>query len=207
MCHRVTTTLFILCLAMMSFVACSSSPKLIAAQPVDSSAGSSQQTAYFITVIDMEVWDIQSAIDQIIPLVNDQGGYLDDLKRKELAARSYARLEFTIPNDRINFVIRELEKSGNPINSKGFYDQLILEVEKHPTGFSHLMIYLHQKSRWEPNTNSFGWNPVRTLQRAWVVSNGIFRFLLDVFIWIIVVTGPFFLVGWLIYMGVKRYKR
>jgi len=124
MYHRVITTPFILCLAMMSFVACSSSPKLIAAQPVGSSAGSSQPPVYFNAESEMEVWGIQSAIDQAILLVNDQGGYLVDLQRKDLGARSYTRLEFTIPNDRIHFVIVQLEKSLNPINSKSIHDQV-----------------------------------------------------------------------------------
>jgi len=49
-----------------------------------------------------------------------------------------------------------------------------------------------------------GWNPLNTLQSAWQVFMRIFGFLVDILIWVLVVAGPFALIGAILWRLLRR---
>ncbi|MBN2550223.1 MAG: hypothetical protein JXB15_13755 [Anaerolineales bacterium] len=55
-----------------------------------------------------------------------------------------------------------------------------------------------------PDLPGIGWNPGRTLRSALGVFLSIFGFLADIIIWLLVVVGPFVLLGW---GGMKLARR
>ena len=66
--------------------------------------------------------------------------------------------------------------------------------------YSQITIYLHPRETRLPKISLLNFHPLRTIEKAWGVFVSIFGFLLDIFIWVIVVVGPFVLIG----LGAKR---
>src|SRR5205085_12103763 len=61
------------------------------------------------------------------------------------------------------------------------------------TTYAYLVLHLTQTTPTRASVSwpAIGWTPVDTLGRALAVSSVLFTFLVDVFIWIVVVLGPF----------------
>jgi len=83
-------------------------------------------------------------------------------------------------------LIRE-DISGKPLGGATYQDS--------GSAYSYITIHFWQAAR-SVGRPSFGWNPARTFEQAfgWFVS--IFTVLADVIIWVVVVGGPFVLMGW-----------
>jgi len=64
-------------------------------------------------------------------------------------------------------------------------------------GYSEITIHIHPKASSIPSISFRNLRPARTILNAWDVFTTLFGFLLDVIIWIVVVLGPFVLMGWL----------
>jgi len=62
--------------------------------------------------------------------------------------------------------------------------------------FSHISLYLRSSKPLLSPLPASGWNPVRTLRAALSVFTGIFSVMADGIIWLVVVGGPFVLMGW-----------
>ena len=62
--------------------------------------------------------------------------------------------------------------------------------------YSHITLNLQPRGWSLPSIGVPELRPVRTFVQAWGVFAGIFGFLMDVVIWILVVAGPFILMGW-----------
>jgi hypothetical protein len=186
----------------LALAACSgSSPQLIGSQPkqigssgyyVPAPSGSIIYNAY----MEMEVADVDVAVQAAAQLARNYGGYLAD--GRLWADDGWNTITVVIPaayfdpthNGLLSLgrLIRE-DISGVPIGGRpgegmeGAYSKITMQFRLPPG------------RAWRP-LPSPGWNPGRTFERAlaWFVS--IFTFLADVVIWVVVVGGPFVLMGW-----------
>jgi hypothetical protein len=61
--------------------------------------------------------------------------------------------------------------------------------------YSHITLQLCSKTSDWPSISLGSWHPLDTLRDAWGVTAAIFGFLLDLLIWVVVVAGPFVLIG------------
>ncbi len=209
--RRNLVPVFLLCLA-LTFAACSSGPRQIASYPSGSRgssragpSGSSYELVYS-AYLELSVANIEAAAERAEQLAYDYGGYLSSSHFWEQDGRTYATLVLEIPSrefDRVREKLLRLgtlesertdgEWVGYDSPGKESYSQIILSLK--PAGFA-----------W-PAIQPPGWRPLRTLERALQVSLAIFGFLLDVLIWIVVIAGPFVLLGWALWKLIPRQRR
>ncbi len=71
-------------------------------------------------------------------------------------------------------------------------------------GYSEITIHIHPKASSFSSISFPDWRPIRTILNAWEVFVAMFGFLLDIAIWIVVVLGPFVLMGWLAQKIMRR---
>jgi hypothetical protein len=186
----------------LALAACSGqAPQLIGSQPkqigssgysVPAPGGSIIYNAY----MEMEVGDVDAAVQAAAQLARDYGGYLAEGRLR--AEDGWNTITVVIPavyfdsahNGLLSLgqLTRE-DISGVPIGGRpgegleGAYSKITLHFRQPPGAV------------WRP-WPAPGWNPSRTFERAlaWFIS--IFTFLIDVIIWIVVVGGPFGLMAW-----------
>ncbi len=93
----------------------------------------------------------------------------------------------SLRNELINLgqVINE-NMSGKPANPPP-YDRYI--------EYSQITLQLRSTKYYISPVEPPGWDPMRTLRNAFSVFLSIFGFIADILIWILVVAGPFLLIG------------
>jgi hypothetical protein len=191
--------------------ACSASPQLIGSQPkqigssgysVPAPNGSIIYNAY----MEMEVANVETAVQAAAQLARDYGGYLADGRLR--AEDGWNTVTVVIPALYFDSVHNGLlglgrlnreDISGVPVGGgpgagvEGAYSQITLHFRA------------SAGSTWHPEPSP-GWNPARTFERAWAWFTSIFAFLVDAVIWIVVVVGPFVLMGWGALALVRRLR-
>jgi hypothetical protein len=185
--------------------ACSSGPRQIASFPSSdlgsSGAGSSDSLddLVYSAYLEITVTNTQSAAERAEQWAYDCGGFLSSSQFFEQDGKIYSILVIQIPSREFDPFRERLLRLGRLENERvdgkwvdtdhsGWesYSQVILSLE--PAGFD-----------W-PAVQPPSWRPLRTLEHALQVSLSILGFLVDVLIWVVVVAGPFVLLGW----GLKK---
>ena len=154
--------------------------------------------------LEIEVADVNRAAEQAITSTQRYGGYLVNSTFWNAGGRNYATLDLTVPSSYFSALCNELISSGILI-SEQISDELVHGQVEPPYSTITIqyrsggVVYLHDP---EP-----GWNPIHTFQRALGVFIAIFGFLVDILIWVGVVIGPFALIGWLLWLALRRIRR
>ena len=190
----------------LALAACSAkSPQLIGAQPKQiGSAGYSSFPTWPIVYnayMEMEVTDAGATVRAAAQVARDYGGYLADgqvVDEESWGAQkwSWNVVDLVIPAPNfdgahnallsLGRLVRE-DISGEPLGGRP--DEAV------SAGWSRLTVHFREvPGTWAPVQP--GWNPGRTLQKAFAWFARIFTFLADVVIWVVVVGGPFVLMGW-----------
>jgi hypothetical protein len=194
----------------VALTACSAnSPQLIGSQPKQiGSSGYTSPPAWpivYSAYMELEVADVEVAVQAAAQIARDYGGYLTggqvmDVWRVEAGAKNveWGTLTLEVPAAQfdgahnallsLGKLVRE-DISGKPLGGAS--------ADVRGSAFSTITVHfqLAPRSTWRP-WPSISWNPARTFAQAsdWFVS--IFTFLADIVIWIVVVGGPFVLMGW-----------
>lgn len=150
----------------------------------------------------------------------DQSAYLflqvEDLEKSHLAARQIAYdhsgyvldeqtwfsepyhnriLVMAVPSQFFNQTIIELKELGQ-LESQNISKTSVRNYYEAASGRLMANITLHLFSGVEAvEVDFFGWNPLATASKAFSVFVSIFGFLVDIAIWLVVVLGPFVLIG------------
>jgi hypothetical protein len=158
------------------------------------------------TNLEILVSDVGRAAETAVHRASFYSGYLISSNSWYTKGRKVTSLELAVPtynfeslrSDLMNLgqVVNE-SLSGQPANPPPYdnyneYSQITLQLQ--PAGY-------FISSPVEPPD----WNPKRTFERAFSVFLSIFGFLSDILIWIVVVAGPFLLIG--LGIGVIIHKR
>ncbi len=204
----------------LALTACSAdAPQLIGAQPKQ--IGSSGYTSppnwpiIYNAYMEMEVADVDASVRAAAQIARDYGGYLasgqlvDDGQWEAGARRAeWSTVTLMVPAAQfdgahnallsLGRLIRE-DISGKPLGGAPGEDL--------GSAYSDITVQFQRTPRptWQP-WPSIGWDPARTFDHAfaWVVS--IFTFLADIVIWVVVVGGPFVLMGWGAVALVRRLR-
>jgi len=178
-------------------------PEQIAAypneEPIAMSARSSESTVIYSATLDMEVSNVERAADRAREIAFEQGGYLVSTQSWYRDGEKHTTLVLTVPAFRFDQTKDDLLRLGNLIG-EWISSELGFPGNNTRETYTQITIYLHPKESVFSEFSLPKWRPVRTLEKAWGVFVSIFGFLLDVIIWVVVVAGPFILIGW----GVKR---
>jgi len=192
--------LFLLGLLLLSLAACSSSsqPKLIGSYPSQGNSESQpvphEQFVYDATM-EMEVWNPESTAQHAEERAYDYGGYLISSQSWTQDGQSHIQLVLAVPApnyEALHQYILDLgtlqseRVSGQWVNSRYGSDWSV---------YSEITVTFHPRTTVRPVISITGWNPAHTLERAWRVFLTVFGFLVDILIWVVVLVGPFILMG------------
>lgn len=199
----------VLALALVLTACSANGPQLIGAQPKQ--IGSSGYTSppnwpiIYNVYMEIEVANVDVAVQAAAQLARDYGGYLAggqlvDDGRWDAGTRNaeWSTVTLVVP-------AAQFDNAHNALLSLG---RLIREdISGKPLGgapgedlgseFSNITVHfqLTPRGTWRP-WPSIGWNPARTFEQAFAWFVSIFAFLADIVIWVVVVGGPFVLMGW-----------
>jgi hypothetical protein len=193
-------------LPVVCLAACSGSaaPQLIGSYPKDT--GSSPTYApppenllvVYNAYLELEVYETDSAARRATQLAYDHGGYLVSSQSWYQNDRKYTTLTLAVPVAQFDAVRQSLLGLGTLIaeNVSGDRVSTRYSVDGWNT-FSNITVQLRPSpaSIILPALPSFGWNPARTFEQAFGVFASIFTFLVDIVIWVVVIVGPFVLMG------------
>jgi hypothetical protein len=156
--------------------------------------------------VDLEVSSVDYAVDRIQGYAGKYGGYTTYIYRWYQDGDEHATVIVSVPS--INYealhdrIIRlgdlEEETIIGELKSGSYRSGSQIEM-------STLTIHLAQKG-WSRPSSTSGWRPLETFSDAFEVAGVIFRFLIDVLIWVAVIAGPFALFGWGIRQIARRWQ-
>ncbi len=154
----------------------------------------------------LEVAEVDAAAHRAAQLASEYSGYLIDSQAWYQGERKYAALTLAVPVPHFDSLRQSLLGLGTlvgesissepkPIHAGDWntYSTITLRLQAPASAF---------RLEW-PEPPAWGWSPVRTFTQAFGVFFGIFAWLVDVVIWIVVVIGPFALMG----LGVRALAR
>ncbi|MEW5872324.1 MAG: DUF4349 domain-containing protein [Chloroflexota bacterium] len=164
-------------------------------------------TLVYHAYLEMKVSNLDRAIEKATQLAYNYGGYLSGSQTWYVDGRKVASLELAVPNANFDPLRKALYGLGSLV-SENTSSQL---VDTYPgdkrTLFSTITVQLRTGAASAPPIQIGGWNPGRTLQNAFSVFVSIFGFLADIFIWLVVVVGPFLLAAIIARVLIRRFRR
>jgi len=153
----------------------------------------------------MEVRNVERAADKAILLAEHFNGYLVNSQSWFQNNEQYIHLVITVPVWYFEEMHVELLKLGR-VKSEQISGDIIPGMEYAHGQYSHFTLQLHPKASAFGSVSLPDWRPIQTFQQAWGVFMAIFGFILDIVIWVLVVAGPFVLLGWLIKVWVSKWR-
>lgn len=202
------TRLSLVTTLLLLLAACSpgGAPRLIGAQPRSGVPVPANAHVVYTAYLTLEVADVDAAADRAVGYAGDYGGYLVESRAWTSEGRRYETLTLAVPVPNFDGLRAALLGLGTLVSET-------VSSEPKPIGrddwntFTHIVVEL-QPARsviaLPAPPRLWGWDPGRTFSQAFGVTFGIFAFLADVLIWVVVVIGPFALAGWLVWRLVRR---
>ncbi len=207
-----TKLTFLLLLLVVSSAACSSStgPEQIAAYPNEMPIAVAPRypdtTVIYNATLDLEASNVERAAERAKEIAFEQNGYLVSSQSWYQDGEKHINIVLAVPAARFEDTRNDLLRLGSVIGEWISSELLHSQGETWET-YSQITLYLHPRPVVFPDLSLPEWRPVRTFERAWEVFISIFSFLLDVVIWVVVVAGPFVLIGWGIKLLVQRWRK
>ena len=200
--------LFLLFVWVILLTGCSQTdgPEQIAAHPQEEPiavyARMPDRTVIYNATLDLEVSNVERAAERAREIAFDQGGYLVNSQAWYRDGEKHTTVVLAVPAYRFDHARDNLLRLGNLVG-EWISSDLVSPGDGVWDAYSQITVYLHPKETAWSGISLPKWRPVRTFQRAWEVFISIFGFLLDIVIWVVVVVGPFVLIGW----GVQKVYR
>jgi len=201
MSRKILTFLFILWASYLMACSSSQAPRLIGSYPSTPPESRPLQgtTIIYRTELDLAVTDPQTAAQCALQYAYNHGGYLVDRNSWVSKGQAKVTLELAVPstayeslhNDLLGLGIFIRESQDSRMIGTYSWDPL--------STYSQITVHFSPISNVSSRFSLPAWRPIHTLQNAIAVSLAIFGFLSNILIWIVVVVGPFALIGWLIY--------
>jgi hypothetical protein len=191
----------ILTLLSLFAAGCAGMPRQIASYPQEKTIavypavhGSYVYNAY----LELEVRRPNSTAERAIELTEDYGGYLSDSQSWWTDGDEQDSLELMVPAINFEGLYEALQRLGT-LTSEHVYARWDGSGDGWSV-YSQISLMLRSQTSHWPSISLVSWHPVDTLRQAWEVSTSIFGFLFDLLIWVVVVVGPFVLIG----LGVRK---
>lgn len=160
--------------------------------------------------LDLEVRSADRAVDQASDLAAKYGGYLAGLQSWQVGGQTVISIDLVVPTPGFEPLRLGLRQLGTVLNESVTGEPLHPQPGRsqiYPPSYSTITVQLRAGGVAWPTASQTGWNPGRTVQRAFAVFMTIFGFLADTLIWIVVVLGPFIAIGLLAYLLVRRTRK
>jgi hypothetical protein len=150
------------------------------------------------TYIEVLVADVDRAAESATYRVTVFNGYLVSSDSWYVDGRKVISMELAVPTTNFENLRQDLLSLGHVINESLSAQPADSPPYIHPIGYSRITLQLQSAGYYVPPPvmpPPPAWRPVRTLQQAFSVFLTIFGFLTDILIWVVVVAGPFLLIG------------
>ncbi len=192
--------------------ACSSNgPRQIAAYPKTAPQGPVQIYPHLEQIVyraemDVTVADVDQAARKAESFASQYSGYLSSSNSFLQDGQRFTTVVLSVPSGNYTGLHDALLKLGTLTDEQVSGDLV-------PYGPGEISYYStitvnFSPDAWHLPPISFGsWHPLQTLEKALDFSASIFGFLLDILIWLVVVLGPFLLLGWLALVLIRRSRR
>jgi hypothetical protein len=155
----------------------------------------------------IEVYNVDRAALRANQLVSNFGGNIYSQRLSSSAGqRAYVLLISVTASQNgplraalahLGNVVDESSSNGFPSSPRRIYPEPDTTIE----------LTLREVSYHIRPAGPIGWDPGRTASQAFAVFQAIFSFIVDILIWVLIVIGPFVLVGWLGWWLARRRKR
>lgn len=173
-----------------------SAPQLIGAAPkVTSIPPPPNSIVVYDSNLTLEVYDVATAADRAAQIAYDYGGYLSSSQTWQVGNQLYAALTLSVPIAQFDNARDAVLRLGTLVNETLTGDRRFTNYDTQWSTYTTLTVNLRPVSTVHVWPVSRGWNPLDTLVRAFRVFASIFTFVVDAGIWIVVVIGPFVLMG------------
>jgi hypothetical protein len=200
-------------LFLLLLVACNpgaDTPHQIASYPLNESPSYAPpptlpQTAILVynATLDLTVWNVNDAAKSAMQKAADYSGYLSSSNTWTSDGQTYASLTFALPAGNYDRALKAFKSLGTVTHeqvSGKLYPNYANQSGWDYTSYITLNLALRFETVAWPSVDVPESRPFRTLSAAFGVLVGLLGFLLDVAIWLVVVGGPFVLIGW----GIRR---
>ena len=150
------------------------------------------------TYIELLVSDVDRAAETAAYWATAYNGYLVSSDSWYADGRKVISMKLAVPTYNFENLRKDLLGLGQVINESLSGQPANPPPYNHPVGYSQITLQLLPAGYYLPppvEPPPPAWRPVRTLQRAFSVFLSIFGFLTDILIWVVVVAGPFLLIG------------
>jgi hypothetical protein len=144
--------------------------------------------------IDLEVSNPGRVAESAKSLAHECGGYLVRSDSWYWGEREHITLVLAVPVQQFQMLRELLVRHGKTLDEK-VTGEWRSDRPGIPPGYAEITLVLRPKP-YSVFRFPGGWSPARTFERAFEVFIGIFGFFVDILIWILVVVGPFFLLGY-----------
>ena len=168
-------------------------------EPIAVYAHSPENTVIYNATLDMEVSDVERAAEHARDIAFEQGGYMVSSQSWYRDGEKHTTLVLAVPVPQFDRARDRLLQLGYLVG-EWIASELVSSRQGIWDSYTQITIYLHPKDSNLPRIALPEWRPVRTFERAWGVFTSIFGYLLDIVIWVVVVAGPFVLIG----LGIRK---
>ncbi len=201
--------IFVVFLLSVMLAACSGKePKQIAIYPRSTPVALPPgMTFVYSGYQELKVWDVDRTAEEAAQLAYNYGGYLYSSQSWYSDNHKATTLQLAVPTANFDSLLNALHNLGELVSENVSGEWVDQSYNGYPQQYSTITLQLRSGSLSLPEPETPGWNPLRTLQKAFGVFVTIFGFLADILIWVLVVGGPFVLVGLGIGWIVKRSRK
>lgn len=202
----------------LALAACSGSatPQLIGSYPKGASPTYAPPPENLLVVYDdyleLEVSNTDTAADRATRLASDYGGYLVSSQSWYQGGRKYTTLTLAVPVAQFEATRKALLRLGTLVSENVSGD--LISTRYGADGWntrvaSNITVQLSPAFSVVtlPSLPATGWNPARTFEQAFGVFASVFTFIVDLLIWVVVIVGPFVLMGLGVRAVVRRMRR
>ncbi|MFZ6026240.1 MAG: DUF4349 domain-containing protein [Chloroflexota bacterium] len=194
--------LFISILCSLALAACAGSgaPKLIGAASREATPGprllspAGEEVVYH-AVMEMEVSDAEKSAGRAEGLASRYGGYLVSSQLWYEDGKKHASVSLAVPAGNYESLYRAVRDLGK-LYGETVTGQLVAQQPGGREINAHITVNFHPGGTVWPSLPVTGWNPGRTVGNAFTVFLTIFGFIADIFLWALIVVGPFALMAW-----------
>lgn len=187
----------------------SSNPILLASSPrlTPIAAYPSDPEFRYVGYLELLVWDPEQVSKQALILTGQYHGYLLKSTTGYLNGRESLTLEIEVPSENFTALFQGLSRLGKPLQQFDSVNDSFVPSSPLEYGYSRIIVHLIKDKAAPPASKPIRWNPGITFWKAWRVSAGIFSFLADILIWLLVVGGPFIAIGFILWKLAARLQR
>jgi hypothetical protein len=146
--------------------------------------------------IEILVSNVDRAAETAAYRASANNGYLVSSDSWYTDGRKVISMELAVPSYNFENLRRDLLSLGQVVNENLSGQPVKPPPYENLAGYSQISLQLRPAGYVvPPPLTPPGWHPIHTLQSAFAVFLSIFGFLTDILIWVVVVAGPFLLIG------------